>query len=223
MFSPRRFVLVAALGCLILPSSVSPVLAVELTTSDWKSPGDGLLLNDSNTGLRWLNLTQTQGMSYNQVLSGTQNPSSSLYGFSFASSTQVGQLFEDGGIPAAVWNQWTSAYDGQVANLLSKWGTLYTTPDPIFGNTLQSVAFTNSPNPEMSGTLLYANVILDPNDSTSYQEIVRPDQAYMYPWESHAWAGSALLAPVPEPSTFVLLAVGGISLVANAWRRRRAA
>lgn len=41
----------------------------ELVSSDWLSEGDNLVTLDTSTGIEWLDLTQTKGMSARQVLS----------------------------------------------------------------------------------------------------------------------------------------------------------
>jgi hypothetical protein len=39
----------------------------ELVATDWKNTGDGLATLDTDTGIEWLDLTQTDGMSINQA------------------------------------------------------------------------------------------------------------------------------------------------------------
>ena len=50
---------------LFLTASVA--VNAELVTTDWKNTGDELATLDTDTGIEWLDLTQTDGMSINQV------------------------------------------------------------------------------------------------------------------------------------------------------------
>jgi hypothetical protein len=51
---------------LFLTASAMSVQA-ELVSTDWKNTGDGLATLDTATGIEWLDLTQTDGMSINQA------------------------------------------------------------------------------------------------------------------------------------------------------------
>lgn len=95
-----------------LISSAVPLRADTLFNSDWSTPGDGLLLNDANTGLQWLNLSLGYGfcnypglppgtvanLGYYALVQETQDPSSPIYGFSVATTQQVTQLLVDAGM-----------------------------------------------------------------------------------------------------------------------------
>ncbi len=84
-------------------SITSPANAA-LMKLDWKSPGDGLILRDSNTNLEWLNLTQTLNLSVNDIMGqwfGNINilPLAGTFSeFRYASKVEVGQLYTDFGI-----------------------------------------------------------------------------------------------------------------------------
>lgn len=68
-----------------------------LTTEDWKSPGDHLLLSDSQTGLEWLKLDASLGLSHASVIS-QLNPSGLFSGFRYATSAEIATLANDAGI-----------------------------------------------------------------------------------------------------------------------------
>jgi len=60
-----------------------------LVPADLNTPGDGLITRDTVTGLEWLDVTETAGLSYNNALT------SSLIdlGFRYADNNEVTQLF----------------------------------------------------------------------------------------------------------------------------------
>jgi len=64
-----RFV-TRALAAVVLGFTASFASAA-LSSSDWRESGDGLLTVDSVTGLAWLDLTQTSGLSFDAVVAGT--------------------------------------------------------------------------------------------------------------------------------------------------------
>ena len=61
--------------------------------------GANSLTIDTQTGLGWLNLGFTAGLSYNQVLADMQ-PGGMFSGYTFATSQQVADLYADAGIGA---------------------------------------------------------------------------------------------------------------------------
>lgn len=79
----------AAIATFILLTSFNTYAA--LIEQDWQNPGDGLLTRDTQTGLEWLDLTQTAGFSINEILGGTGGWIGG--GFTYATDSQVGQLF----------------------------------------------------------------------------------------------------------------------------------
>jgi len=60
-------------------------------------PGLPRILYDTESGLDWLHLSETQGLSYNQILASTQ-PSGEFEGWHVANSGQLGVLFTHGGM-----------------------------------------------------------------------------------------------------------------------------
>ncbi|MEG3764938.1 hypothetical protein [Alteromonas sp. 14N.309.X.WAT.G.H12] len=59
---PNRIILILMLFC-----GVSLSVHAEYTSTDWVSEGDGLITVDSSTGLEWLDLSETIGMSISDV------------------------------------------------------------------------------------------------------------------------------------------------------------
>lgn len=71
----------------------SPAAAI-LIERDLNAPGDKLLTFDTTTGFEWLDLTATNGFSYNQTL---LSPFVTAQGFSPANIVEVGALYDQFG------------------------------------------------------------------------------------------------------------------------------
>jgi hypothetical protein len=66
-----------------------------VTTSAWAA-GDGLITEDTKSGLEWMNLVVTMGTSVNALLGGYGGLAAD--GFQIATAAQVGALFNDAGL-----------------------------------------------------------------------------------------------------------------------------
>jgi hypothetical protein len=64
---------------------------------------------DTSTGLGWLNLTETTGLSYNQVLAETQS-GGMFSGFRFATVPEVLDLYSSAGLTASTYGDTTRYY-----------------------------------------------------------------------------------------------------------------
>lgn len=76
--------------------AAAPVNAA-LINVDWRSAGDGLLVRDTITGLEWLKLTETNGLSYTQVADQFAG-GGDFEGLRYASNTEAAVLFANFGI-----------------------------------------------------------------------------------------------------------------------------
>lgn len=104
-----------ALGAVLL--TVCASANGELVQRDFLAAGDGLLTFDTDTGLEWLDLTQTVGWSYNQTLVSSLVVSN---GFRFATEVDLRTLYEAAGIPTfAGQSSYSTANAAGVALLLS--------------------------------------------------------------------------------------------------------
>jgi hypothetical protein len=83
--------------------------------------GASSIVRDTATGLEWLGLFKTAGLSYNTVFSNL-GTGGTFAGFRYANLDEVGTLFADAGIPDI--DQTTSANFVPVFDLLQKIGTL---------------------------------------------------------------------------------------------------
>ncbi len=63
-----------------------------LLESDWQTAGDGLVIWDTDTNLEWLNLTQSNGMSYSEVYSACSS-GGSFEGMRYATNSEVINLW----------------------------------------------------------------------------------------------------------------------------------
>jgi len=83
--------------------SITSALALSVSVNaaiisvDWQSAGDNLITRDTETGLNWLDLTVTNGMSFNTV--NGQLGSGGLYeGFRYATGQEVVDLYAKFGV-----------------------------------------------------------------------------------------------------------------------------
>jgi hypothetical protein len=74
----------------VVALGVSSAAQAALVSADFKKPGDGLLTRDTRTGLEWLDLSQTSGLSYAAVAS----EFAPKYRFQLATPAQVEGLFQ---------------------------------------------------------------------------------------------------------------------------------
>jgi hypothetical protein len=214
----------AVLGpALIIVAAASRLPAGVLSTSDWQSSGDNLLLNDSNTGLQWLNLTVTASLAYSAVQADvsagtiTYNGNTySLNGFTLASPSQVNTLYTDGGITGTGIN--LSAPSTPIDDLLSEWGTLSivnegSVPFPPYQWIVSSSeAYTSESSSSNPAPLAYVrgeNIGVSLGDAAYVGDPANPPPPGSSFWDYTGPIGAALVRPasVPEPASLSLLSV----------------
>jgi hypothetical protein len=88
---PVLLILVAAITLAAAPASAT------LHTLNWKTTGDGLLTYDDATGLYWLDLTESNGLSRDAINGGANGIIAD--GFTWATMDQVGVFWNHGGLP----------------------------------------------------------------------------------------------------------------------------
>lgn len=102
---------VLAGAALAILANMATVARAQLYDSDWKVSGDEQILNDGSSGLQWLGLDETAGLSYNQVAA-QFGAGGTFAGFGFATVSQVDTLFADAGIPDV-----DAGFEGTAANV----------------------------------------------------------------------------------------------------------
>jgi hypothetical protein len=102
-------------------SATLSILASMASMANAALVDSGDIMKDTSTGLQWLDLNQTAGLSYNSVAA-QLGPGGAYAGYSFATESQVNQLFADAGIPNVnVGMYGTAANLPGVTSLLSLW------------------------------------------------------------------------------------------------------
>lgn len=87
----KRILLALALGAISSGSNAA------LLSVDWQSPGDNLLTQDTVSGLQWLDLTVTYGLTHDFV-SGQLGAGGQFEGFRYATDAEVQDLWSNFGI-----------------------------------------------------------------------------------------------------------------------------
>jgi len=107
--------LASAVTALILSTNVNAALVA----ADRFVSGDGLITQDTETGLEWLDLTETVGMSYNSVTS-ELGDGGLFEGWRYATAVETFSLFDSAGGNGSYYG-WSEANNGIVVPLLDLW------------------------------------------------------------------------------------------------------
>lgn len=226
-----KYIIRAACTCLVVVSF--NVTAIP-TKVDYLTPGDGLITYDVSTGLEWLDLTATAGMSYNDVILQMQDRHSSLFGWQYSTAGNVSTFFDSfGGV--GPYNGTTERNNGLAALVTPFWGDTLTAvhrPQCVSGTPCYSpgsafmvgpVVFPTGSDPE---PVLGVGLILDasspfssqpnPTEDTVHDGLFRRSPLQQFPNEPNPGYGSALTrdrpVPTPEPPVVLLIALGLVVL-----------
>jgi len=119
----KRFILalLAAIAVLVAVADAERAQAV-LLTSDWQTVGDGLLTEDTDTGLKWLDLTETAGQSFDSVFA--QLGAGGTYdGFRYATAAEVETFWTNAGIPTiSILGDFQAANFTPISQLMAQMG-----------------------------------------------------------------------------------------------------
>ncbi|RDH87232.1 MAG: hypothetical protein DIZ78_05370 [endosymbiont of Escarpia spicata] len=191
--------------CLGLFTLATTTADASLLSTDWKSVGDELITVD-DSGLEWLDLTATSGMTYNQV--SVQLGAGGMFeGFSFASRSLLATLFDSAG-GSGSYTGWSAANNGVFDYLAPFWGDLHCRANgcPV-GDGWSRIMTLDSPSPDHQWAALIYDV---PGGNSTTQDYVDLSQLSVTRDSHGNTMASALYRPstVPEPTSLALLAIG---------------
>ena len=166
--------------------------------------GPNSLVIDTSTGLTWLNLTHTVGLSANQGLAGMES-GGEFAGFTYATSGQVATLFADG-TPGNNDYSVSSLSIATFISVVGNTGNLDEYP-ACFGEVYSSDAS------EVVGTELLGVEGFDGAFRYTFGE--GPSEGIAYSADFGNW-----LIAVPEPEVWHLVLVGGLLIVPVMKKRR---
>ena len=176
---------------------------------------NGTITTDDRTGLEWLDLTDTVGMSYDQVTA-QMIDGGSLAGWSYATSSQIASFFDSAG-GNGIYTGWSTANNGVVDRIAALWGFTNPTPGTDHARFLQ--AKVNTEGRHVYGWL--SDTIATSESTLSDYMILEygdwPDDQYQ------AFQASALVrtSVVPLPSAVWLFGSGLLGLIGVARREVR--
>ena len=186
---------------------------------------------DSQSGLEWLDLSASNGLSFTQVSAGF-GASGAFDGYRYATSAEVADLLGEFGLPVAPYATYPTSLAPQLAQFDSYLGLNFGGLGPAYG--FQAMvgdaiagfsgyhplffAFPNSANTALgSGPFVAAgDRLIDANAEVT----VGYGENFAERNLGHFLVRS--VSPVPEPSTWLLLA-GGLALIGVQVRARRRA
>lgn len=210
----RRFAS-ASLVALVLWASTASAILVDR----------GVYTTDAATGLDWLDLTESRGLSYDTV-SDRMDPGERFAGWRFATRAEVHQFWASAGGTGP----FTGLANGQtnwVGRLQELWGRTYPFVYTVSGFTVQgTIAMTSdvSPTCPACNLTVYLLDAIDVADSSlgDYAEGLQMNEAYR--WDGQAPIGHALVrvsdAFVSEPASAAL--IGMLLLLGGVFRKKRA-
>ena len=188
-------------GWLLALSAEAPASLVEI---DLAAPGDGLLTRDLETGLDWLDLSQTRGVSVEAILSGEGGWLS--LGFEIANSAQVCDFFgRHGAVPVPCEQETLGAFvDGDVVTELR---LLFQGPGTPYSGSIAGSFL--DPRARFGTSGYFASYFSNDDFSRVSVSSVHPEGA---PRNRSVF----MVRPVPEPSSWLLTIA---SLLSLSWMR----
>lgn len=184
-----RSILLAALA-----STVSSVAVASLSVADLSASGDGLLTVDSQSGLAWLDLTQTRGLSVNQAAGGNWF----AQGFRFASSAELDGLVSHGS-------------DGDFVDMLGGWPVSAAVSAYMGGTTTLLSGAIGGDAPRGDGLVpletvwLTRDTVINPDSVVLNEYHSAPPQLIVA--DEGIWSSGDLVAPITTTTTWIDLVV----------------
>jgi hypothetical protein len=193
---------------------LSHTVHAALIDADWMNLNDNLLTTDTDSHLSWLDLTQTAGMSRNDVLAAT-DAGGMFDGFRYATADEVIDLWSQYGITLIPATRVTAnSLDDNIITAAQQLGNVYgleiATSD--YG-TLGLIEVDSNTPATTSG---WAGAFRQ--SGQSFYE--GPTISQLGNMQSEAWLGSYLVTTVPVPPAVWLFASGLLGLMGVARQRK---
>ena len=208
-------VLVAAL-------SIPTITQAALVVIDLNVSGDGLITLDTDTGLEWLDLTETRNLNYNYV-SSQLGLGGQFEGYRYATKNEVDSLFLAFGLPLDTADQSEPGQEIDPA-ILSFYSTMGELLSASYSDFFGTYGVINEI--KIEGTHDFVGVSYDAQAglnhySTSAVYSTLPDDASWVITDpiDYADMGSYLVSTVPVPAAIWLFGSGLIGLVGLARRK----
>jgi len=200
-------ILVPIWGLLCLAPLSAQAALVEENSSSF---GTNSLVLDTQSGLTWLDLPFTTGLSYQQMLSSLQ-AGGTFNGFRYATEQEVLGLFNSAGISGLGNYSVTNSSVTSFISLIGDTETLNGYPG-IFG-------ISGTPGTAAPSQMAVAMQALKPDGLTSYVYVFSVTSSYGDGNPGFPTVGSWLVE-VPEPGSHLLLLAGIAGLALNGVRKR---
>lgn len=177
---------------------LSPITGrASLISADLLTPNDGLLTMDSQSGLEWLDVTATQGQSYDAVTSGYGGFVN--LGFRYATISEVSTLYTHAGVVMQQDGFFSENAAGALLliNLMGCTNNCNISVDTQ-GGLAEDVPFSST-------TVRGPFVAISADRSLGFAALSTPAIPKNRGYQD---AGSYLVRPIPEPTLSVLLSLG---------------
>jgi len=177
---------------------------------DWQTSGENLIIRDTNSGLEWLDLTETNNVSRQNILPQLQ-VGGSLEGWRYANNAEVVALWANFSNDLST-SRIINGLDPSVATASSFLGNIFC--EASCGSWPYGVSGLTSNFFEVGSTPNYSVVGANKDIGLGQTRYYGNDDAFGHPRTASAiWFGLYLVRPVPIPAAVWLFGSGLISLI----------
>lgn len=203
----------AGASCIFTAAMLSHSVHAALIDADWMDLNDNLLTTDTVSHLSWLDLTETAGMSRNDVLAAT-SAGGKFHGFRYATADEVIDLWSQYGITLITATRVTAdSLDDNIITAAQQLGNVYGLK--IVNSDYGTLGLIDVDSNTPATTSGWAGAFRQ-SGQTFYEG---PTINQLGNMESEAWLGSYLVTTVPVPPAFWLFASGLLGLTGVARQR----